>query len=665
MSFPQDSARARLVWVGAGAVLMSLALVVKAASVQLKGEAAVPAWALRQSDIRITIPAARGAIVDRNGTELALSVPATSIWANPSLIEKPRVVAQKLSRILKIEERELAQKLGSERTFVWIARQVDRDRIEKVRELEIRGIDFVEESKRSYPHGAIAGQVLGFTGIDSNGLAGIEYAFDGILKGQERAIRGERDAKGRFFQIGERTSDRSSDGDTVVVTIDARIQEIAERELRAGIEAHKAKGGTAIVMDPWTGDILAMASGAIFDSNRYRDYPADRWRNDAIGSVWEPGSTMKTFLFAAAIEEGAITPSTFIDCENGRYPFTSRVTFKDDHPQKVIPASDVLKFSSNIGSIKIAQRLGKEKHLDYMRRFGFGMKSEVDLPGEERGILAPAATMRDVQWSTVAFGQGVSVTPLQMTRAMAAVANGGRLPRPRLLKSVRSPSGQVLVDEQQPQLEQVISRKTAEILTGILETVVEPDGTGALANVTGYTIAGKTGTAQKHETSRRGYSAKGRIGSFVGYVPSRDPKLVIFVSIDEPQGVVYGGRTAGPVFRAIAEQTLSILAVSPTVGTLSQLLSKTPAVIPAAYHGPSGVLPVRAPVQAARELENDGVARLPDLSGMTLRRVLAWGRENSVEIEVRGSGVVTGQSPVWGVPLERVGKVVVDLRPPS
>ncbi len=662
MNYPADSSRARLIWVGTGIVLMSLALVVKAATVQLKGDASFPEWALRQNEIRITIPATRGGIIDRNGTELALSVPADSIWANPAMIEKPRATAKQLAKILKGDEKELFQKLSSGKSFVWLARQVDHASADKVKALDIRGIDFIEERKRTYPHGTLAGPVLGFTGIDANGLAGLEYSFDSILRGKERVVMGERDAKGRFFQIGEKDINMSADGDSVYVTLDSRIQEIAERELKNGIEKTKAKGGTAIVMDPWTGDVLAMANYPEFDPNHYRDYAPDRWRNDAIGSVWEPGSTMKSFLLAGALEEGAVSPSTLINCEGGRFPFMDRV-FRDDHPHTVIPASDVLKFSSNIGAIKIAQRLGKKTHLDYMHRFGFGSRSEIDLPGEEKGILEPTDRMRDVQWATVAFGQGVSVTPLQITRAMAAIANGGRLPRPRLMKSVRNAAGLAVVESQPPQLERVISEKTARTLTEILETVVESDGTGAQASVQGYSIAGKTGTAQKHEDGKRGYS-RARIGSFVGFVPSRDPKLVIFVSIDEPQGIVYGGLTAGPVFSAVAEQTLSILAVTPTVGSLPQLLSKTSAVVPAAFHGTAGSLPVRRMAVREPVPQDDGIDRLPDFTGMTMRRVLAWGRERGVEFDFRGTGVVTDQKPVWGTPVENAGKVVVDLRPP-
>ncbi len=663
MSFTTDSSRTRLVWVGTVAVLMSLALVVRAASVQLKAMDGLPKWARTQNQISITIPAARGSIIDRNGTELAVSVPAESIWAHPGMIEKPAAVAKKLAKILKVKENDLLQKLGSPKSFVWIARQVDRDVVEQVRALEIRGIDFIEDSKRIYPHGSLAGPVLGFTGIDSNGLAGLEYAFDAILRGRDRQIVGERDARGRFFQIGQEAPEKSTDGDSVHITLDARIQEIAERELQAGIERTKAKGGTAIVMDPWTGDVLAMANYPDFDPNRYRSYPSDRWRNDAIGSVWEPGSTLKTFLFAGALEEGVISTSTKIDCENGKWEFAKNV-FRDDHPHKVISAAEVLKFSSNIGSIKIAQKLGKKTHLDYMRRFGFGSRSEIDLPGEEKGILGPTAKMGDVQWATVAFGQGISVTPLQVARAMSAIANGGRLPRPRLLARVRNASGAPVLDSQQPQLERVISEKTARTLTQILETVVEPDGTGAQASVMGYSIAGKTGTAQKHETNKRGYSAKARIGSFVGFVPSQDPKFVIAVSIDEPQGIVYGGLTAGPVFRAVAEQTLSILAVSPTVGELPQLLAGTSAVVPAAYHGKVGLPAVRDTVPVLEDADGSTPDRLPDFTGLMTRRLLAWGREHNVVFEFRGSGVVVDQSPRAGTLLGNIGKVVVDLRPP-
>lgn len=659
-----EAMRTRLIWTGTLVVLGSLVLAVRAASVQLKQFDQLPRWAQTQNRIRITIPATRGNIIASNGTELAVSIPAESLWAHPKLIENPKAVAKQLAKILRQDERELHHKLSGSRSFVWLARQLDRQTADRVRALEISGIDFVEESKRSYPHGMLAGPVLGFTGIDSNGLAGIEYAADAILRGRDREVVGERDARGRFFRIGGREPDRSPDGDNIYITIDARIQEIAERELMAAVGRHEAIGGTAVVMDPWTGDILAMASYPGFDPNRYRDYPQERWRNDAIGSVWEPGSTLKTFLIAAALEEGAVAPSTLIDCENGRLEYARRVVFRDDHPREVIPAADVLKFSSNIGSIRIAEKLGKEMHLDYLRRFGFGVRSEIDLPGEERGILGPTSQIRDVQWATIAFGQGISVTPLQVTRAMAAIANGGRLPRPRLLASVRNPAGGIVVGRQPPHLERVISSRTAETMTRMLETVVEPDGTGALANVAGYTIAGKTGTSQKHDISRRGYSAKARIGSFVGFVPSRDPKLVIFVSIDEPKGVVYGGKTAGPVFRAIAEQTLSLMAVTPTAPVAGALAMQA-GVVPASWEGESGAVPRRRePVVHEPDAGEEDGPRLPDFTGMTQRRLIAWGRQNSVEFEIRGSGIVMRQQPPWGTPLEHAGKVTVEMKPP-
>ena len=599
------------------------------------------ASAERQQMRTLTVPAKRGDIVDRNGRVLATSVDVPTIYAVPTEIADPARTVAALCRALdectSEFRRGLLERFAQRRPFVYVKRRVSHAEAAAVRGLDLDGIGLTEESRRFYPNRELLGPTLGFVGLDSRGLGGIEARWNDLVLGKDGKVVVFADARRHAYDRVERPP---TTGASLELTIDAVLQHIVERELRNGIVENRAVGGVAIVMDPTNGEILAMASEPSFNPNAFARAKPEHRRNRAVQDIYEPGSTFKAFTASAAFEEGVINPETPIDCAPGHINIGSR-RVRDVHTYGVLTFTDVIVKSSNVGAIKAGFRLGPERMARYVRRFGFGSRLSRDLPAEEPGIVW--SPLNDSGLASVSMGYQIGVTPLQMVTAVSSIANGGTLFRPRIVRAVVG-NGQRRAIEAEA-LRRTISPDTASTLTTVMEEVVER-GTARSAQLAGYRIAGKTGTAAKL-TEAGTYSKSEYMSSFVGFLPSRSPRVTVLVLIDTPRaGRYYGGSVAAPIFQRIASATVRHLGIPRAVHPEPPVVvarGPAAAVQPVAF-GPESVLPHGNPVG------RDG--RLPDVTGMAARvavRVLA---RAGLTPEIVGTGLVVEQRPAAGEPLE-------------
>lgn len=602
----------------------------------------------------VKLPPKRGTIYDREGHELAVSVEVESIYVHPHHVQNKALAAKQLSKILDIQESALLSLLKSQRPFVWIDRKVAPEKIRQVKALGIEGVGFTVETRRYYPGKEIAGHVLGFAGEDNQGLEGLEKKYDKVLKGPEYTLIQMRDALGRPFYVNRPTPEESEIRD-LVLTIDKDIQYAAEQALRKTVEETRAKSGHAIVTDAETGEILAMAVTPFFNPNVFWTHQPNQWRNRAVTDSYEPGSTIKAYLLAAALDSSLVSPETKFFCENGEYKIGTNTIH--DHDRKghgMLSVSEIITFSSNIGAVKVGQRIGYKKFHEYLEKFGFGDKTEVDLPGEQEGFLRPVKDAREIEKATSFFGQGLTVNSLQLVMAMGAIANGGKLMRPYVVKAVRDQQGKVVKENHPQVVRKVMSPETAKKVSQILEAVVkEKGGTGKLAAINGYRVAGKTGTSQKVDPATKRYSGKNYVALFVGFAPVESPRLAILVLVDEPEAKKYGGLVAAPVFREIGAWSLNHLRVIPDVRMVkADKLTET---------GNSRNSGASLHVEVSQE----GPGILPDFRGQTMREVLRGGRSLGVNVSVDGTGLAVAQNPEPGSPLNKVTQVSVSFRPPS
>ncbi len=666
--------------------LAALAMVLaRVFSLQVLDRPRLAQLAEKQHTAEIHLAPRRGPIYDRRMQELAVSLDVDSIYARPGEIRSQPLAAARLAAALGMDEDALRRRLEGKRPFVWVKRRVTPGEAEAVRTLHLAGVGFFKEGRRYYPHRDLAAQVLGFVGIDGQGLEAVERRFDDVLRGKVEIVVATRDALLRPIMDRGAPEDDADAGHGLVLTIDHAIQYIAETEIEAAVRQAQAAHGVAIVMEPRTGDVLAIAEAPGFNPNVYADSPAELRKCRAFSTTFEPGSTFKIFVVAAALESGAIRPADRFYCENGAYGFAGRV-IHDVHPYGWLDVADIVKHSSNIGALKIADRLGADPFYRYIRDFGFGAPSGADFPGDLPGLLPPLQRWSRITQGTIAFGQGIAVTPIQITAAVAAIANGGVLMRPRLVLAEVDAQGRRVRRYEPQAVRRVISEDTARIVTGFMKRVTEKGGTGEAARTAGYVVAGKTGTAQKIREGVRGYSSK-RVGSFIGFVPADDPRLVISVIIDEPKGIPYGGKVAAPAFRGIAEKTLTYLNVPPQPLPPEEIESpskKTPTLevaapparrvpeppggrTPVAQRGPAEsyepVLAKRGPTALGNPPPPETAppsipavtpvalgARVPDFAGMSVREALQLAQGNGITIDIEGSGVAVSQSVPAGAP---------------
>ena len=503
----------------------------------------------------LKVPAGRGAIVDRNGIELAVSEPADDVAVTPYLIKKPIAVARRLAPLLDTSQGKVLAKFEQRGGFVYLARNLPGAQSAKIKKLKITGLQLIPSSRREYPRKWMASQVLGWVGTDGDGLAGLEYAQDSILRGSDGERRIVKDALGQPITLQE--TERAKRGKDLHLTLDAELQGKVENVLAEVGLAWRPKGATAVVMDPYSNTVLALANWPRVDANDSSGAPAYAAQNRAVGFNYEPGSTFKPFTVAGALEEKVVTPETIF-----HLPPTIDVadrTIEEAHERGTVDLSttQILAQSSNVGMVRIGQRLGETKFDRWVRRFGFGRKTGIELPGEESGQVLKRSEYSGASIGNLPIGQGESVTPMQLATAYAAIANGGILRRPRLIAQIdgeRIPA---------PRGKRVIAPQTAAQLRTMLEGVVEAGGSASEVAIPGYTLAGKTGTANKIDRRTGEYSKTRYIGSFVGFAPARKPKLLVTIMVDEPQGEIYGAQVAAPAFQAIMRFALPYLGVAP------------------------------------------------------------------------------------------------------
>jgi cell division protein FtsI (penicillin-binding protein 3) len=550
-----------------GVVLATLFLAVgkRAYTLQVRDAERLRGMAEEQYLREIELPPRRGRILDRNGAELASTADVDSIYCNPRQLPDPRDAARRLSRALGLDRAELERKLSQRRFFAWVKRKVTPDEVTAVKALGLPGIAFTREPRRFYPNRTLAATIMGHAGSEGNGLEGIELALDKQLRGTSSSVQGMRDALGREIAL-EGSGDGSGDapgttaGSDVVLTIDRYLTFITERALAAGAAEHHAKGAVAMMMDPHTGELLAMASVPTYNPNDPQSAADAGARNRAITDAFEPGSTMKTFTIAAALDAGVVKADDRFDCLMGRM-MVGKYSIHDTHPHGVLTVAEVFKLSSNIGATKIARKLGRDAFADALTRFGFGKPTGIGLPGERGGVIRPVEKWGDIGFANVSFGQGLTVTPLQMLTGVSAIAGGGIYRQPRIVARIVQPDGSVETLPGAPE-RRVMSPAAARTMLSIMRGVTENGGTAKQAAIEGYAVGGKTGTAQKVANGH--YDPTKWVSSFVGVVPAEDPRLVIMVIMDEPQGGHLGGAVAAPVFKEIAEQSLRYLHVAPT-----------------------------------------------------------------------------------------------------
>ena len=522
-----------------------------------------PRYAARAAEQRtrdIVLAPERGFILDREGEVLAETVPARTISAMPASIEDKAAVARAIAGALGGDEADYLERLNRDSGYVYIARKVDPARAAALQALDITGLSFQDDSRRVYPSNELGCQVLGFVGVDDQGLSGLELFYDDLLAGEPGRLIGERDRQGRPIPGGVTFEEEAVDGKDIVLTIDKDIQYRTQVALAEAVEKWGAAAGSAIVMDPVTGEILAMASIPQFNPNRFGAADSAAYRNRPIVDTYEPGSTIKSLTAAAVIEQGLFTPESMFEL-----PPTIKVggrTIGEAHPRPTVTWSltDIVTNSSNVGSVKLGQALGEHGLYDYFERFGLTEKTGVDFPGEVRGYLPPVEKWSASSIATIPFGQGISMTSLQLARALSSIANGGELVTPHFLKDVPDAPELVMTWPKR----RAISEATAAQMRGVLADVVT-EGTGAAAAVDGYTVAGKTGTARKARTDGvPGYAQGKYVASFSGFLPAEDPRVLIVVSIDEPSGSIYGGTVAAPAFSQIAAFAVEHLKIPPT-----------------------------------------------------------------------------------------------------
>ncbi|UVT15317.1 MAG: penicillin-binding protein 2 [Nitrospira sp.] len=539
---------------GFGVVLFRLVTlqVLQAAELSVKAD--------RQHQKTVSLEGARGTIVDRHGKILAMNVEVPSVFGVPTTLESPAKTARQLAPVLHVRIDELERKLRQDRSFVWLARKLDPDQGRRLDRLSLDGVGVVMEGRRFYPKGPLLAHVLGFAGMDGEGLEGVERRYESSLHGEKRMMVLQRDAFGRtVFPKGlmERTP---TSGHSLTLTIDEVIQYIAERELEDAVSRAQAKSGVMIVLDPKTGALLAMAISPRFDPNVVSALSPDRWRNKALTDAYEPGSTMKAMMAAAAIEERVVKPNTMVFGEHGHMTVANTV-IHDHEKLGWMSFAEVIQKSSNIGAAKTGMALGEQRLYRYLQAFGFGQRTEIDLPGEGAGLVKNPKDWGRRSVASISMGQEIGVTPIQMASAVGALANGGVLMKPYVVSEIRDVDGHIIKQVPPQAKRRVISPETAHSMTKILEGVVT-DGTGVKAAIPGFRVAGKTGTAQKIDPRTGTYSNSRFVSSFAGYVPADSPRLAMIVVIDEPQGEAWGGTVAAPVFSRVGEQVLGYLGVS-------------------------------------------------------------------------------------------------------
>lgn len=638
-------------------------LLLRAARLQIFPDERLANLKRRQFETALQIRTRRGAIVDREGTELAASIPAYSLFADPKMIEDAPALARRLSRALDVPQAHLRKRLrDKQRRFIWVRRQLNEKQRDEIRAWNEPGLGFVEEPKRVYPNGSLLAQVLGFVGAEGNGLEGLELQFDKDLQGKMKTVLLPRDARGRPLLEDGRSLVEVPDGADLELTIDHEVQFTLERELHTVTEQFKADGATGLVLDAQTSEIVGMATLPTVDMNEGHKVPPALRRNRIVTDAFEPGSTMKTFVIAGALKEGRLKPSTKYNCEGGKMKVGDKWISEADvhHNFGWLTVTEILALSSNVGAAKVAFDLGDERVNQILSDFGFGAKMGIELPGEARGITNPLP-WRPHLLSNIAFGQGIAVTPLQMAAAYAAIANGGVLKRPLLVKSIRSHDRETApVEFQAEEIRRVLSPTDAATMRLMLTAATEEKATGANARIPGYHVAGKTGTAQKVDAVKGGYMKNGYISSFAGFVPAHNPRYVIYVAVDNPKSGYYGSQVAAPVFSRMAQYLVRRAGLPPVLISERNVINGN-----TVEERRRANLQAQAVSDLKRLSEDEEKKGFPNLLGLSLREALLRVHEQAASITVKGHGVVVRTIPAAGGELRGRRRVTLVLENPD
>lgn len=685
------ASQTRIIFLGAIALLWLGSLLVRLVDLQVLRYDEFARRAERQQQRTLDVTPQRGVIYDRNHHELAVSIGVDSVFAIPSEIKDPALVARLLAPVLGLEPTVLEDRLRSDRSFVWVKRKLDAAEADRVRALNLTGISFQREHKRFYPKRELAAHVLGFVGLDENGLAGIEYALDEVIRGRPQRLVITTDGRRRWFA---RHNQVLSEGASVVLTLDENIQYVAERELAAAVARTRARSGTIIVQDPRSGEILALANYPTFNPNNPTAVPAAWHVNPALSLTYEPGSTFKVVTVSAALEEGLARPDEIIDCQQGSIVLAGH-RIHDHKPFGLLSLREVISESSDVGAIKVGLRVGDAKMYDHIRRWHFGRATGIELPAESAGLVRPVGNWSRISIGAISMGQEVAVTPLQLVSAISAIGNGGTWMQPRVVRQI------IRGNQPEPATplsgERILPVSVAEELRRMLAGVVT-HGTGQAAQPAGYSAAGKTGTAQKIDETGR-YSRTDFIASFAGFAPVENPAISVIVVLDSPRGPLYhGGEVAAPVFRAVVERVLGYLNVPPDLPALPERSQPPlqraavqdfrpgqfdPAAWPESNPGGNVVAAVAQgtqqrgkPLSVATLPASTGLPRansivllngdtvaVPDLTGLSLRAVGERCSRLGIEPVLIGSGVAVAQHPPAGTRLPRGSRIWVEFRP--
>ncbi len=620
------------------------ALIFRAAYLQFVPHEKLNALQEKQFQTVVSLPARRGSIVDRHGKDLAMSSPTYSIYADPKIIEDRKATAKLLAKVLKENSNEIFAKIKDKsKRFIWIQRLVSVSQVEEIKTAKIRGLGFVEEWKRVYPNDQLLATTLGFVGKEGQGLEGLELFYDEQLKGESKKVSLRKDARGRPLIQDGMLFTETPQGKEIKLTIDSDLQYFVETELKQALIKHEAEGAYVVVLDAKTSAIRAIASLPSFDSNDPAKASPGLRRNRSVTDTYEPGSTLKTFVIAQALDEKIYQANSKIFCENGAFRIGKRVIREAEanHAQGLISVSDILAYSSNIGTSKIALKLGDEKLRQGLMKFGFGQKAGTDLPGEAKGIIL-GLPWRDHLLANISFGQGMTASPLQMANAYAAIANGGMLNVPHIVESITDLETNKTTTTETKQIRRVISEETAQQMRLMLAGVTSGRGSGLSARVEGYIVGGKTGTAQKVRTEGRGYIQGGYIGSFTGFIPANDPQYVIYVALDYPKKGYYGSQVAAPLFSSIASYAVRRDGVAPEV-----LGEKNISSVPIAQSEKTEKEVVQF---SYADLNNTTptLTTVPDFKDLSMREVLQKTANQNIKVKMIGRGKVEQTHPAAG-----------------
>ena len=667
----QRNPRLRWLVVWVLAVVWMAAVLARLSYLQLFCYGEYLAKAQRQQQRIFEISPMRGTIYDRRGRELAVSLPMDSVFGDPAEINDVSMVARLLSRVLGVPADDLEEKIREARTPVRLARKLSPETVQRIADMNLRGVFFQKENRRVYPQRDLAASVLGYVDVDEKGIGGIEYSLDKQIRGRPGRMMVMADGRRRWYDRRESAAEL---GASVTLTIDETIQYIAEKELARAIQETHAKHGTVVVQDPNTGELLALANWPTFDPNDAGAYPAESRMDRALTAAYEPGSTFKVITVTGAIENGVASPNDLVDCQMGQILVGGRI-IHDWKKFGILSVRGVLAHSSDVGAIKIALRLGAPKFYRAIVSFGIGQRTGIELPGENRGLLRPVEEWSANSIGSLAMGQEVSVTPIQISSAISAIANGGTLYRPRVVLEVRGgPAAPPLAS---PEPQRVTDARTAAQVREMMEDVVL-EGTGKAAQLDGYTAAGKSGTAQKIDPATGRYSARDYMASFIGFAPVNNPVVTILVVLDSPVGPHHGGEVGGPVFRRIAQQVLAYLDVPHDVPVPSDVetaksFRPVPGLAVSAHDGDSSRARFEAAIAKAKPraaaptvaFGDSSAIAIPNFAGQSVRGVTEACSRLGLVPSLIGDGVALEQFPDAGTQVLRGSRVTVRFGRPG